>query len=269
MKNFSRSNNKTAVILCGGKGSRLGLLGKKIPKSMVKIHNYPIIWYIINILSQNSFNHLILPIGYKGHLIEKYFKNNNSFKNLNLEIVRTGTDTSIAKRIFRIKKKIKSKNFLLLNGDAIFDFDVQKIFNKHEINKFDVTFIGCSERFKYGIVAKEKNRIIGFERDVEFNSINKKNNKSLIGYVYSGISILNSELLKINFKNFSNFEKKFYPKIIKKNKSNFEQIDGFWHSIDNTKDIDNLNKKDDKAKYDRIDRIIKKIKKNEKQFLEK
>ena len=63
---------KTAVILCGGKGSRLGLLGKKIPKSMVKIHNYPIIWYIINILCQNSFNHLILPIGYKGHLIEKY-----------------------------------------------------------------------------------------------------------------------------------------------------------------------------------------------------
>ena len=82
-------------------------------------------------------------------------------------------------------------------------------------------------------------------------------------------SILNSELLKINFKNFSNFEKKFYPKIIKKNKSNFEQIDGFWHSIDNTKDIDNLNKKDDKAKYDRIDRIIKKMKKNEKQFLSK
>jgi len=76
-------------------------------------------------------------------------------------------------------------------------------------------------------------------------------------------------LLKINFKNFLNFEKKFYPKIIKKNKSNFEQIDGFWHSIDNTKDIDNLNKKDDKVKYDRIDRIIKKIKKNEKQFLEK
>ena len=68
----NKLNLKTAVILCGGKGTRLGLLGKKIPKSMVKIHNYPIIWYIINILRQNSFNHIILPIGYKGHLIEKY-----------------------------------------------------------------------------------------------------------------------------------------------------------------------------------------------------
>ena len=44
MKNL---NQKTAVILCGGKGSRLGLLSKKIPKSMVKINNYPIIWFII------------------------------------------------------------------------------------------------------------------------------------------------------------------------------------------------------------------------------
>ena len=38
-------NYKTAVILCGGSGTRLGLLGKKIPKSLVKIHEYPILWY--------------------------------------------------------------------------------------------------------------------------------------------------------------------------------------------------------------------------------
>ena len=42
-------NYKTAVILCGGKGTRLGLLGKKIPKSLVKIQGFPIIWYILNL----------------------------------------------------------------------------------------------------------------------------------------------------------------------------------------------------------------------------
>ena len=131
----------------------------------------------------------------------------------------------------------------------------------HESNKFDVTFIGCSERFKYGIVAKEKNRIIGFERDVEFNSINKKNNQNLIGHAYSGISILNSELLKINFKNFSNFEKKFYPKIIKKNKSNFEEIEGFWFSIDNEKDINNLNLKANNPNYNEVRKIKINLKK--------
>ena len=38
-------DNKTAIILCGGKGTRLGSLSKKIPKCLVKIHSYPIIWF--------------------------------------------------------------------------------------------------------------------------------------------------------------------------------------------------------------------------------
>ena len=131
MKNL---NQKTAVILCGGKGSRLGSLSKKIPKSMVKINNYPIIWFIIKNLIKNSFNHLILPVGYKGNLIKKYIKTQKDFKNLNIEIVDTGNNTRISKRIFLIKDKIKSKNFLLMNGDAIFDFNLKKIYQDHEKN---------------------------------------------------------------------------------------------------------------------------------------
>ena len=80
---------RTAVILCGGKGTRLGLLGKRIPKCLVEVQNRPIIWYIINILRKNSFNHFILPIGYKGHMIKKFFKLNKTFKDLNIEIVET------------------------------------------------------------------------------------------------------------------------------------------------------------------------------------
>ena len=49
------------------------LITKKIPKSLVKIKNKPIIWYILNILKKNHFNHFILPVGYKGNLLEKYF----------------------------------------------------------------------------------------------------------------------------------------------------------------------------------------------------
>ena len=102
---------RTAVVLCGGKGSRLGLLGKRIPKCLVEIQNHPIIWYIINILRKNSFNHFILPIGYKGHMIKRFFKLNKTFKDLNIEIIETGFNTNIAKRIFLVKKKNYFKKF--------------------------------------------------------------------------------------------------------------------------------------------------------------
>ena len=66
--------DKAAIILCGGKGSRLGVLGKRLPKSLVQVQKKEILWYIINILSKNKFSHLILPTGYKGNVIKNFVK---------------------------------------------------------------------------------------------------------------------------------------------------------------------------------------------------
>ena len=233
----------TAVILCGGRGTRLGVLGKKMPKTLVKIQGKPIIWYIINILKKNSFNHFVIPLGYKGKMIKNYIKNNPYFKDLNIETENTGVNTTISNRINLIRNKIKSQNFLLLNGDAILDFNLKKIFNIHKKNKKDMTFISCLTKFDYGIVGKKNNKIISFERDIYFDSIKQKQNRNFIGHVYSGISIMNKKLLRIKFKNFDNFEKKFYPIVIKKFKTDLKFLNGFWSSVDNMKDIEILNNK--------------------------
>ena len=118
MENKLNKNYRSAVILCGGKGTRMGSLGKKIPKTLAKVQKKEILWYIIKILKTYNFNHFILPLGYKGNLIKKYLKNNKNFST-EIECVGTGLNSNIGKRIGLIEKKIKSKNFLLLNGDAI------------------------------------------------------------------------------------------------------------------------------------------------------
>jgi len=146
------SKKRTAIILCGGKGTRLGALGKKIPKSLVKIHNFPILWFIIKILKKNNFNHFILPVGFKGKKIQDYINKKKELKKINIEIVNTGENTSIAKRIFLIKDKISSQNFILVNGDAIFNFNLNKMFKNHLRKKFDMTFIGCEAKLNFGIV---------------------------------------------------------------------------------------------------------------------
>ena len=45
-KENKQFKNNTAVILCGGRGTRLGVLGNKLPKTLVKLNNKPILWYI-------------------------------------------------------------------------------------------------------------------------------------------------------------------------------------------------------------------------------
>ena len=252
---------RTAVILCGGKGTRLGILGRKIPKSLVKIQKHTILWFILKILKKNSFNHFVLPVGYKAKAIKNYLKKNKDFKKFNIELVDTGENTSIAKRIDVIKDRILSKNFILLNGDAILDFNLKKIFENHQRKNIDMTFIGCEAKLNFGVVGKIKNKIVSFERDIDFNSVRKNNNNNFLGYIYSGISIIDKKILKINFKNFNNFEKSFYPLIIKKYKTNLEQIKGFWSSIDNIKDMNDLNNKMNINKFKSVKKIINKLKK--------
>ena len=130
IKNFK----KTAIILCGGKGTRLGSLGKKFQKSLVKVQEKEILWYIIKILKKNKFDQIILPTGYKGKLIKNFLSKNKNF-GLDIQCVFTGLNSNIGKRIYKIQNKILSQNILLLNGDAIFDLNLNNIFKDHTKKK--------------------------------------------------------------------------------------------------------------------------------------
>jgi len=256
---FNKHDLKTAVILCGGKGTRLGLLGKKLPKSLVQVQKKTILWFILKSLKKNKFNHFILPVGYKGDKIRKYVKSNKIFRKYNIDIVETGIKTSIAKRIYKIKNHIGSRNFLLLNGDAIFDANLSLEFNKHVKNKFDITFICSEAEADFGIVETLNGKIVNFQRNLDFRSV-KTENKNFLGHVYSGMALINKKILNENFKDKKNFEKDFYPTVIKKYRSNIYNLKGFWYAMDNIKDIDSLNRKaNNKKSYFMIKKLLKKL----------
>ena len=262
---MTNNRYRSAVILCGGKGGRLGSLSRKIPKSLVKIQNYPILWFIINILKKNKFDHFILPIGHKGNQIKKFVKKSFPFEK-NIQIINTGINTSIALRIHKIKKFIKSENFLLLNGDAIFDFNLDKIYKNHIKNKMIMTFVSFAYTANFGTVGVKKGKVVDFRRNMKFEFVKSKYRKDLTTYVYSGISMLNKIALSKDFRNSENFEKKLYSWVIKKFKCNVETPTGFFHPIDNMKDIKvGNNKNSEDSKYFQISQIIRminKLKKN-------
>ena len=239
---------KTAIILCGGKGRRLGEIGKKIPKTLVNVQKKPILWYILKALLNNQINHFILPIGHRGNLIKKFLKKfeKECKHKLLIDIVDTGKNTTIANRIFKVSPKIISDNFLLLNGDAIFDFNLSKIIKNHFKLNLHLSLMTCKVISPFGVVIIKDNRPINFKRDMTYDTLNI--NKSMYeGAIFTGMALINKEILKsVNYKSFSNFEMSFYPKILKKNKSSYSQINGFWYAMDNPKDINVANKLDKK-----------------------
>ena len=147
-----------------------------------------------------------------------------------------------------------------MNGDAIFDFNLEKIYKEHEKKSINLTFLGCENELAYGTIGILNKKIINFERNITFNSVKTRKNSMFTAYVYSGMSIMSKRLLKMNFKNYKNFEKQLYPRIIKKYKCNLKEFNGFWHSVDNMKDIDNTLKNKNYKKYNKIQKLIKKIK---------
>lgn len=266
-------NLRTAVILCGGRGTRLGSLGKKIPKALVKIQGQEILWYIFNILKKYKFNHLILPIGYKGYKIRQFCKR---FKGLikKIDIIDTGVNSDIGKRIYQIKNNINSKEFLLLNGDAIFNFNLNKIFDFHKKKKIKVTFISGETTYPYGTIGVKKNRIVDFNRNLVYDALKIRKKNSYVAYNYTGMSIINTKILDKYSKSIQrskNFEIDFFPKCIKNSKTNLVKLNGFWRSVDNLKDIDLLNnRKTSKIIFDSLYKLKKKIfNDDKKKFLER
>ena len=253
-------NNKCAVVLCGGKGSRLGLLGKKIPKTLVKVQGKEILWYIIKYLKFSGFNHIILPVGYKGNQIKDFLKKNNSF-GIKIEAIQTGINSNIGSRISKIIDRINQKNFLLLNGDAIFDIDLIPIYKEHSKKNYAATFLSSEATYPYGSIGVKKNKVVDFCRNLVFDRIKVRNNSSYVGYNFTGICLIKTDILKkynYIFKNSDNFEQTFYPRIIKKYLTNLVKINGFWHSIDNIKDLIAINQKEKKNyKYTQLKKIKK------------
>ena len=179
-----------------------------------------------------------------------------------IDQVETGKNTKIGQRISRVLNKIYSEDVAILNGDAILKFDLNKIFNNHVNKKFDATFLSNEIQYQFGTVCLKKGKIVDFKRNIIFDSVNVRNKRDYIAYNYAGIIILNKNKLIKNlkiFKRCDNFEKDFYPLLIKKYKTNLVKIKGFFHSVDNMKDVTTANQKYFKDVYRNIQLIKKKF----------
>ena len=124
-----------AVILAGGRGRRLGELGKKIPKAMVDINRKPFLEILINQLKKSGIKKFLILTGYKREIIQKKFENNNHVK-----IHKGKTNWKILTRLFKAKKLI-NKNFLLMYCDNyLINFSLSKQINLFKKKNSKIVF---------------------------------------------------------------------------------------------------------------------------------
>ena len=142
------------ILLCGGEGTRLHPLTKKIPKSLVKIKDKAIIDYIIAHLTKHDLKEFLICSGYKSNMIEKHFKN----KPIKTQIINSGT-VDILQRIKDCKNFIDDE-FLVCYGDTIANVNINNLLEFHRSHSGVATISSYELRQNFGIIKKNKDHLV-------------------------------------------------------------------------------------------------------------
>ena len=110
-----------AVIMAGGKGTRVKDLEPNLPKPMIRICDKPVLLYQIESLRNSGITDIVLVIGYLGDVIKDYFKNGKEF-GVNITYISEDTPLGTAGSLYYLKDR-KDEDFILVFGDVLFDVD--------------------------------------------------------------------------------------------------------------------------------------------------
>ncbi len=149
--------NLQAVILAGGRGTRLGSLGNKIPKAMVDINGTPFIDLLINQLKKNRINKYLLLTGYRKDQLVDYYR-----KNKEVLTIKGNSNWQTLTRIKNAEKFIKSQFFLLMYCDNyLINFKLKNFFVLKKKYKSNIFFSVVTKKSgQKSTITLNKNKLV-------------------------------------------------------------------------------------------------------------
>ena len=138
-----------AVILAGGKGTRLKSVSGDIPKPMVDLNGKPFLYKLMEQLERYGCSSITLSLGYRAdYIIDKILKDKpvNCQVNFSVEKVPLGTGGAIK----LAAEKIVGNKFLVINGDTYSEVDFSSMFKLG--SKYDLVISGVKvdDASRYG-----------------------------------------------------------------------------------------------------------------------
>ena len=179
-----------AVIMAGGKGTRLATIRNDIPKSMIPICEIPLLVHQIENLRENNIRNIILVTGYLGNIIKEYFDDGSNF-GVNITYFEEEIPLGTAGALAFLHKSLEN-DFILLFGDLFIDINFIKFYNYHQQRGGLATLYVHPNSHPYDsdiVITDTKDRI------VDWKAKNSPRNDYYKNLVNAGIYILKKELV--------------------------------------------------------------------------
>lgn len=126
-----------AILMAGGKGTRLAPYTAVLPKPLMPLDDMPILEVILRQLKFFGIDNVILAVNHLSHLIKAYFGEGKDF-GINITYSYEDKPLGTAGPIGNVLDKL-SDNFLLLNGDLLCNIDYGKLIQSHLMHNADAT----------------------------------------------------------------------------------------------------------------------------------
>ncbi len=236
-----------AVILAGGKGTRISEESHLRPKPMIEIGGKPILWHIMKIYAAHGVNDFIICCGYKGYVIKEYFANyflhnsdvtfdmkTNSMKVHNsttepwsVTVVDTGEETMTGGRLKRVAKYLNpNEPFCFTYGDGVSDVNITELIQFHKNNGKMATVTATQPPGRFGQIAIQGHSVESFVEK-------PKGDGALIN---GGFFVLNPEVINYIKDDETTWEKEPMENIAREGQMSAFCHYGFWQPMDTLRD---------------------------------
>lgn len=219
-----------AIIMAGGQGSRLRPISANAPKPMVSLFDRPVLEHTLQHLKQNGITEACLTLQFMPQMIVNHFGDGGKFGmqlTHKIETTPLGTAGSVA----ACRDFYGDESIIVISGDAVCNFDLQKCIDFHNQREADATIVlyAEAEPLEYGLVMTDENgRIERFIEKPPWNQV-------FTNRINTGIYILSPKALaEIPTEGAYDFGKDFFPRLLEQGFNLYGvEAAGYWCDIGN------------------------------------
>ena len=199
-----------AIILAGGKGTRLGNLSHNLPKPMLRIGGKPLLEHQILLLKRYGIKKIIIITHHFSNVIEEYFQSGEAW-GVHISYFKEPKPLGTAGSIKCVEDRLQDEDFLVLYGDLLMDMDLSKLIDFHKQHKGIASLVVHPNNHPYDsdlLEINEHNQITAFHSKPHDDKAFYPNLVNAAIYAFSP-KIFN--YLELNIK--TDFGKDIFPKL--------------------------------------------------------
>ncbi len=250
---FSRSHGKGAmvkgIIMAGGFGTRIQPLTHSVPKPMLPVVNRPMLEMIVEKLKEAGINEIIILLYFMPEVIQGHFKDGSHF-GVKITYVLPDDDYGTAGALKCAESYVEGDDVLVISGDLVCDFDLNKIVSFHRLkqSQLTITLTTVENPLQFGVViADQEGRIERFLEKPSWGEV-------FSDQINTGIYVLDNAVFKmIPVHTNYDFSKDLFPALMAQGKVLWGCLmEGYWRDVGNPESYRSVHKEifEGKARFE-------------------